>query len=71
MRCGAARGFGTTGTAAALPVHRNTLLYRISRVQALTGLSLTDQRDPALVLLAVIWPDISGSVLSVRRLCNR
>jgi len=35
-------------------VHRNTVLYCISRIQALTGLSLKDQRDLALVLLAVI-----------------
>jgi PucR C-terminal helix-turn-helix domain len=65
LRCRAVRGFDTTATAAALPVHRNTLLYRISRIQALTGLSLKDQRDPTLVQLAVIWQDISGSVLSV------
>jgi hypothetical protein len=41
-------------------VHVNTLLYRISRIEKLTGLSLEDLRNRALVLLAVAWETISG-----------
>ncbi|MFF5143145.1 PucR family transcriptional regulator [Streptomyces sp. NPDC013157] len=55
LRCLAAHGFDSTAAAAALPVHRNTLLYRVGRIEKLTGLSLRDQRDRTLVLLAVTW----------------
>lgn len=55
LRCLAVNGFDSTATAAALPVHRNTLLYRINRIEKLTGLSLKDQQDRTLVLLAVMW----------------
>ena len=48
--------------AAALPVHRNTLLHRIGRIEKLTGLSLKDQRDRTLVLLAVTWEGIAADV---------
>jgi hypothetical protein len=51
----AANGFDSATTAAALPVHRNTLLHRISRIERLTGLSLRNQEDRTLVLLAVLW----------------
>ncbi len=62
LRCLAVSGFDTTAAAAALPVHRNTLLYRIARIEKLTGLSLKDQRDRTLVLLAVTWEAIGGDV---------
>jgi hypothetical protein len=62
LRSLAANGFDSAATASALPVHRNTLLYRISGIEKLTGLSLRDQRDRALVLLAVTWEGISGHV---------
>jgi hypothetical protein len=62
LRCLAANGFNSTATAAALPVHRNTLLYRINRIEKLTGLSLGDQRDRALVLLAVSWEKLAAGV---------
>jgi hypothetical protein len=55
-------GFDTTAAAAALPVHRNTLLYRVARIEKLTGLSLKEQRDRTLVLLAVTWENIAGDV---------
>ncbi|MER6076765.1 helix-turn-helix domain-containing protein [Streptomyces sp. NPDC001833] len=55
LRCLAAHGFDSTAAAAALPVHRNTLLYRVGRIEKLTGLSLREQRDRTLVLLAVTW----------------
>jgi hypothetical protein len=61
LRCLAAHGFDSAATAAALPVHANTLLYRISRIEKLTGLSLKEHRDRALVLLAVMWETISGA----------
>lgn len=60
LRCLAAHGFDTVATAAALPVQVNTLLYRISRIEKLTGLSLEDHRHRTLVLLAVTWETISG-----------
>jgi hypothetical protein len=60
LRCLAAHGFDSAATAAALPVEVNTLLYRISRIESLTGLSLKEPRDRTLVLLAVMWETISG-----------
>jgi len=57
LRTLAASGFDNAA-AAALPVHRNTLLYRVARIEKLTGLSLKDQRDRTLVLLAVMRENI-------------
>jgi PucR-like helix-turn-helix protein len=62
LRCLAGAGFDSTAAAAALPVHRNTLLYRVARIEKLTGLSLKEQRDRTLVLLAVTWENIAGHV---------
>jgi PucR C-terminal helix-turn-helix domain len=62
LRCLALSGFDSTAAAAALPVHRNTLLYRVARIEKLTGLSLKDQGDRTLVLLAVMWEAIGGDV---------
>jgi hypothetical protein len=62
LRCLAASGFDSAAAAAALPVHRNTLLYRVARIEKLTGLSLKDQRDRTLVLLAVTWESIVTDV---------
>lgn len=59
LRCLAAHGFDTAATAAALQLQANTLLYRISRIEKLTGLSLKEHRDRTLVLLAVTWETIS------------
>jgi hypothetical protein len=64
LRCLAVSGFDGTAAAAALPVHRNTLLYRIARIEKLTGLSLKEQRDRTLVLLAVTWDAIGADVRS-------
>jgi hypothetical protein len=64
LRCLAANGFNSAATAAALPVHRNTLLYRVNRIEKLTGLSLGDQRDRTLVLLAVSWEAVAASLRS-------
>jgi hypothetical protein len=50
-----AHGFDGTATAAALPVHRNTLLHRVNRIEKLTGLNLRDHQDRGLVVLAVMW----------------
>ena len=47
----AEHGFERGATAAALPVHRNTLLQRIARIEELTGLDLDDPRDRGLVWL--------------------
>ncbi|WP_212521503.1 PucR family transcriptional regulator [Actinospica acidithermotolerans] len=62
LRCLAAHDFNTAAAAAALPVHRNTLLYRVGRIEKLTGLNLAEQRDRTLVLLAVTWQGVAGSV---------
>jgi len=62
LRSLAAHGFDTVAAAAAMPVHRNTLLYRVAKIEKLTGLSLKDQRDRTLVLLAVTWKTITGEV---------
>jgi hypothetical protein len=59
LRCLAAHGFDTAATAAALQLQVNTLLYRISRIEKLTRLSLKEHRDRTLVLLAVTWETIS------------
>jgi PucR C-terminal helix-turn-helix domain len=48
----AVHGFERSATAAALPVHRNTLLQRIARIEELTGLDLDAPRDRGLVWLA-------------------
>jgi hypothetical protein len=48
----AANGFERAATAAALPVHRNTLLQRIVRIEELTGLDLGDPDDRGAVWLA-------------------
>ncbi len=48
----AEHGFERGATAAALPVHRNTLLQRVARIEELTGLDLDDPRDRGLVWLA-------------------
>jgi hypothetical protein len=64
LRCLAANSFDSATAAAALPVHRNTLLYRVARIEKLTGLSLKDQRDRTLVLLAVTWEAIARDLRS-------
>jgi hypothetical protein len=60
LRCLAINGFDSAATAAALPVHINTLQYRISRIEKLTGLALKEHRNRTLVILAVTWETISG-----------
>ncbi len=59
LRCLAAHAFDSAATAAALQLDANTLLYRISRIEKLTGLSLKEHRHRTLVLLAVTWETIS------------
>ena len=44
------------------PGRQHTLLYRVARIEKLTGLSLKDQRDRTLVLLAVTWEAIADGV---------
>jgi DNA-binding PucR family transcriptional regulator len=58
LRCLAANGFDRGATAAQLIVHRNTVLYRIQRIQKLTGLDLQNPIDQNLVCLAVLWTQI-------------
>jgi hypothetical protein len=49
VRC----GFDRARTSAALHVHRNTLAYRIGRIEELTGLDLSSPRDVARAYLAL------------------
>jgi DNA-binding PucR family transcriptional regulator len=44
--------FDRGATSAALHVHRNTLAYRLRRIQEIAGLDLDDPRDLACVYLA-------------------
>jgi hypothetical protein len=60
LRCLAGHGFDYAATATALSVPASTLLYRISRIEKLTGLSLTEPRSRTLLILAVTWETISG-----------
>ena len=50
----AANGFERSATAAALPVHRNTLVQRVARIEQLTGLDLDDPRDRGTAWLAAL-----------------
>jgi hypothetical protein len=49
----AAHDFDRGAAAAALPVHRNTMTYRLKRLQELTGLDLAASDDRLLVWVAV------------------
>jgi DNA-binding PucR family transcriptional regulator len=51
-------GFDRGATAAALPVHRNTLTNRLKRIQAITGLDVDSSDGRALVWLA--WLERGG-----------
>jgi hypothetical protein len=55
LQCLAAHGFDRTKAATALPTHRNTLLYRINRIEKLSGLDLGQHTHRELARLAVIW----------------
>jgi len=59
LRCLAANSFDRGATAAELVVHRNTVLYRIQRIQKLTGLDLQNPIDQNLVCLAILWNQIN------------
>jgi hypothetical protein len=50
----AAHDFDRAATAAALPIHRNTLRYRLDRVRELTGLDVDRAHDRGLIWLATM-----------------
>ncbi|MDO8212371.1 CdaR family transcriptional regulator [Conexibacter sp. CPCC 206217] len=52
LRALAASGFERSAAAAALPVHRNTLLQRVARIEQLTALDLDDPADRGTIWLA-------------------
>jgi len=52
MECGLDR----TATSAALQIHRNTLTYRLERIQTITGLDLSSPHDLASVHVALRTP---------------
>jgi hypothetical protein len=62
LRCLAANGFDRGATAAELIVHRNTVLYRIQRIQKLNGLDLQNPMDQNLVCLAILWTQIKPRI---------
>lgn len=43
-------------------MHRNTVLYRIQRIQKLTGLDLQNPLDQNLVSLPILWNHIKPYV---------
>ena len=51
-----------SAVAAELFVHPNTALYRIQRIQKLTGLDLQTPLDQDLVCLASLWNQIQTQV---------
>jgi hypothetical protein len=53
LRAFVAHDYDRGATSEALHVHRNTLAYRLRRIEELTGLDLTSARDLACVYLAV------------------
>ena len=66
LRSLAGHGFNRTATAAALPAHRNTLLYRINRIERLSGLDLDRHAHRELARLAVVWEDTVRAAAPVR-----
>lgn len=64
LRCLATNSFDRGATAAELIVHRNTVLYRIQRIQKLTGLDLQNPIDQNLVCLAILWTQIKPGPLA-------
>ncbi|MGW1617727.1 PucR family transcriptional regulator [Streptomyces sp. NPDC002172] len=60
LACLAENQFDSASTAAALHMHRNTLLYRIKQIEKLTDLDLQGHSDRTLVWLAVTWAQISS-----------
>lgn len=66
LRSLAAHGFNRTAAATALPAHRNTLLYRINRIEKLTGLDLDRHAHRELARLAVVWRDTMGGDVPAR-----
>lgn len=53
LRALVAADFDRTAAARALPVHRNTMLQRIQRIEAVTGLDLRRINDQVLIALAL------------------
>jgi hypothetical protein len=51
--------FDRTATSAALHVHRNTLAYRLRRIEQVTGLDLASLRDLACVYVAMETGDVA------------
>ncbi|MFD4502697.1 PucR family transcriptional regulator [Streptomyces sp. NPDC058457] len=66
LACLAENQFDNASTTAALPMHRNTLLYRIKQIEKLTGLDLQRHSDRALVWLAVVWAQVSSRPVGSR-----
>ncbi|BBX64534.1 hypothetical protein MSAS_37080 [Mycobacterium saskatchewanense] len=62
LRCLALNSFDRGAAAAELFIHRNTVLYRIQRMQKLSGLDLQNPFDQSLVCLAILWTQIEPEV---------
>ncbi|MEU9429585.1 helix-turn-helix domain-containing protein [Streptomyces sp. NPDC048342] len=61
LTCLAAHGFDRAAAAAALPAHRNALLYRINRIEKLCGLDLDRHAHRELARLAVVLVQTAGA----------
>ncbi|MFJ8158960.1 helix-turn-helix domain-containing protein [Streptomyces sp. NPDC094468] len=67
LLCLVQHNFNKTAAAAALPAHRNTLLYRISRIEKLSGLDLDRHAHREMARLAFVWRDTMENNLFDRR----
>lgn len=53
LRCYMSNNMSLSATATELHMHKNTVIYRLRRIEALTGLDFRDVRDVARVVLAL------------------
>lgn len=61
LRSFVANGYNRGEAATALSIHRNTLTYRLSRVQLLTGYDATQPADARLLTAAITAYDVIGA----------
>lgn len=53
-------GFNLVRTSAALHIHRNTVVYRMSKIEQLTGRPLRDHRTTMALYLACVADQLDG-----------
>lgn len=57
--CGS--GFNLVRTSAALHIHRNTVVYRMNKIEQITGRPLRDHRAAMALYLACLADGLGGS----------